>query len=169
MLRRVSLSAALALLVFPFASADDKKTDKPFSDADFVKAAASGGMHEVELGKLAADRAKDPGVKQFGQMMVTDHTKANEELKKVAKGGGFTIPDKLDEKQQKEIDRFKNLTGDAFDREYAKHMVKDHEEDLAEFTRASKEAKNPALKEFATKTLPTLQKHLEAAKKLNRQ
>jgi putative membrane protein len=169
MLCRVSLSAALALLVFPFASADDKKDNKPFSDEEFVQKAACGGLHEVALGKLATEKAKDPAVKQFGQMMVTDHTKANEALKMAAKAAGLTVPDKMDDEHQKECDRFKKLSGDQFDREYTKHMVKDHEEDVAEFTRASKEAKNPAIKEFAAKTLPTLQKHLEAAKKLNRE
>jgi len=170
MLRWVYPFTPLALLLLPLGTlGDDKKQDnKPFDDAEFVKMAASGGMHEVELGKVAADKAKDPAVKQFGQQMVTDHGKANEELKKTAKNAGLEIPDKMLEKHQKEFDRFKNLTGDQFDREYVKHMIKDHEEDVAEFTRASKEAKNPAVKEFATKTLPVVQKHLEAVKKLSR-
>jgi len=166
MLRSIYAFSPLALLLLPLGTLGDDK--KPFDDAEFVKMAASGGMHEVELGKVAADKAKDPAVKEFGQKMVTDHGKVNEELKKMAKEFGFAVPDKMLEEHQKEFDRFKNLTGDQFDREYVKHMIKDHEEDVAEFTRASKEAKSPAVKAFALKTLPVIQEHLEAVKKLSR-
>jgi len=148
---------------------DDKaKPDaKAFDDAEFVKMAASGGMHEVMLGKVAAEKAKMDEVKKFGQMMADDHTKANTELMAVAKAANLAVPTKMMEKHQKEADHFKDLKDEAFDKAYIAHMVKDHEMDVAEFTKASKEAKNPELKEFATKTLPTLQTHLKKAKELH--
>ena len=140
---------------------------KVFDDAEFVKMAASGGMHEVELGKMAAEKAKSTEVKKLGQMMVDDHTKAGEALKAVAVAHKLELPAKMMEKHQKMVDKFKELKDEAFDKEYVKHAVMSHEMSVAAYTRAIKEAKNPDLRDFATKTLPTLQSHLKLAKELN--
>ncbi len=148
------------------ANEDTKPGQKPFDDQDFVQKAASGGMLEVMLGKMAASKATSDSVKKFGERMVTDHGKANENLKKAAAVAGYTVPDSLNEKDEKTYEHFLNYKGSDFDRDYVKHMLTDHEEDVALFTRASKEAKNPAIKDFATKTLPVLESHLEAVKKL---
>ena len=123
-------------------------------------------MHEVELGKIVAAAAKSDDVKKFAEQMVKDHTKANEELKTAAKAANIAVPEKIDAKHQKHLDMFKDYKGTDFDQDYMKHMVTDHTEAVALFTRASKEAKNKELKDFATKTLPTVQAHLEEAKKL---
>jgi len=151
--------------------ADDKtkKDDKAFSDAAFVKKAAIGGMHEVALGKIAAAQGKSDAVKKFGQKMVDDHSKANDDLKAAAKKANMDVPTKLDDEHQKHIDTLKAMKGDDFDKAYIKHMVKDHEEDVEEFTRASKEAKDAGIKEFATKTLPVVQSHLDMVKKMDKQ
>jgi putative membrane protein len=135
--------------------AEDKKpSEQPFDDPTFVKMAALDGMHEVELGKIGAAGAKNADVKKFAEMMVKDHGKANEELKAATKAANIAVPERIDEKHQKRIDTFKNYKGDNFDADYMKHMVSDHTEAVALFTRASKEAKNPQIKDFATKTLP---------------
>jgi putative membrane protein len=160
------MGAAVALVAAPFgARAEDKA---PFEDAAFVKMAAIGGMYEVYLGDLVAKKTTNDDVKKFAERVVKDHTAANAELLVAAKAGGFEVPAKIDDKHQQKYEAFKAYKGDAFDRDYVKDMVKDHEEDVALFTRASKDAKNPAIKEFATKTLPTLQKHLEMVKKLDK-
>jgi len=167
MKRAMSVAAALALLTGLAAGrAEDKKA---FDDNTFVAMAASGGMHEVELGKIAAGRAKNEDVKKFAQKMVDDHSKANDELRAAAKEAAIPVPDKMLEKHQKDVDTFKNYKGDNFDRDYVSHMVKDHEQDVKLFTRASKEAKNPQVKAFAQKTLPVLQGHLEQVKKIQEQ
>jgi putative membrane protein len=160
-----------AALLFSFGlpgirAGDDKPGDKPFDDTEFVQKAASGGMHEVALGKIATIKAKNANVKAFAELMVADHGKANEDLKKAAAAANIPVPDTMNEKHQKEVDRFKNYNGTEFDRDYMKHMIADHEHDAALFTRASKEAKNPAIKEFATRTLAVVQDHLKAAKKI---
>jgi len=147
---------------------DTKKADKPFSDAEFVKKAAVGGMTEVELGRLAAANGKSDAVKKFGQKMIDDHSKANDALKAAAKKGGFDVPDKLDAEHQKVVDKFKDLKGDEFDKAYIKDMIEDHEKDVAEFTTASKEAKDAGIKDFATKTLPVVQGHLDMIKKMDK-
>jgi len=162
----IALGTATAVLLGVTAGQDRKPDEKPFNDAEFVKMAASGGMHEVELGKLASTQAKDAEVKKFAEMMVTDHGKANEELKKAAKEAGLEVPDKMNEEHQKEFDKFKDYKGTNFDQDYMKHMLSDHEKDVAEFKRASKEAKNPQIKDFAAKTLPVVQAHLDAARKI---
>ena len=163
---------ATALLLIPFtarAGEDRVPAQKPFDDAEFVAKAASGDMFEVELGKVADTRARNDSVKKFSERMVADHGKSNEALKKAAKAAGLTVPEKMNDENQKEFDRFKEYKGENFDRDYITTMVADHETDLAEFTRASKEAKNPAIKDFATKTLPTVKAHLEQAKKLQKE
>jgi putative membrane protein len=171
MFRGLHLIAA-ALLLVPFAARageDRVLAQKPFDDAEFVAKAASGGMFEVELGKVADTRAKSDSVKKFGERMVADHGKASEALKKAAKAAGLTVPEKMNDENQKEFDRFKDYKGENFDRDYITTMVADHEADLADFTRASKEAKNPAIKDFATKALPVVKAHLELAKKLQKE
>jgi putative membrane protein len=162
------LCAAVLLLAGLTAarSQTTRPDDKPFSDAEFVKMAASDGMHEVELGKLAQTKGRTDAVKKFGETLVNDHTKANEELKKIAKEANIPVPDKMLDKDQKDVEMFKEYKGTNFDADFAKHEVKDHEEAIALFTRASKEAKNDKIKAFATKSLPVLQKHLEEAKKI---
>jgi len=165
--------AALAAVVLAAGGtvADDtkRKDDKPFDDATFVKHAASGGMHEVELGRVAQSQASNDLVRKFGERMVTDHTKANTELKTVAAAMGVSLPEKMMDEHQKEFDKFKSLSGAEFDRAYVDHMVKDHEEDVAMFKRATTEAKDARLKDFATKTLPTLEDHLKTIKEIQQQ
>ena len=151
------------------AAEDTKPGEKPFDDNEFVKKAASGGMHEVALGKIAQTKAKSEFVKSFAERMVTDHTKANENLKKAASAAGIALPEMMSEKDQKHVEHFQNYKGTNFDADYMKHMVSDHEADVALFTKASQEAKNPAIKEFAKTTLPTIQEHLKLAKKITGQ
>ena len=133
----------------------------------FVSNAALGGMAEIEMGKLAVAKASDPEVKKFGQKMIDDHGKANDELKAIASREGLSFPTSLDAKHQMTIDRLGKLSGAEFDRAYVKEMVKDHEADVKEFDRESKSGSNPQVKAFASKTLPTLQEHLRLIKDID--
>jgi putative membrane protein len=134
------------------------------ADKTFAMHAAQGGLAEVALGKLAAQNASSPDVKQFGQRMVDDHGKANDELTSWASKNNVTLPTDLDAKHKAEQARMSKLTGAAFDRAYMAAMVADHNKDVAEFKRASTTAKNADLKAWAAKTLPTLQEHQTMAK-----
>jgi putative membrane protein len=171
MIRTTQCLGALFITIgISAAFADDKKpATKPFDDAEFVMKAASGGMHEVELGKLASMKAKSDAVKKFADRMVADHTKAGDELKTVAKSIGAMVPEKMNAEHQKEYDRFKNYSGANFDKDYVDHMVKDHEGDVAEFKRVAKEAKSPELRSFAAKTLTVVEDHLKAIKQIQEQ
>jgi putative membrane protein len=128
-----------------------------------MEKAAQGGLAEVQLGKLAADKASAAEVKQFGQRMVDDHSKANDQLKQLATSKGVNLPTDLDRSTQREMDKLSKLSGADFDREYMKHMVSDHKKDVSEFKSESNRAKDADVKQFASATLPTLQQHLDLA------
>lgn len=132
-------------------------------DQAFIKEAAEGGLAEVELGKLATQNASSSNVKQFGQRMVDDHTKANDQLKSIAQQENVQVPTELKGKDKREYDRLSKLTGPQFDRAYMRLMVQDHRKDVNEFRRESTGAKNDQVKQFAESTLPTLQDHLKQA------
>jgi len=136
-------------------------------DRAFIHEAAVGGMAEVELGRLATEKATNPDVKQFGQRMVDDHGKANEELKTLASQNGVTLPTTLEPAHKVTLDRLSKLAGASFDRAYMQDMVKDHDKDVAAFKRASTTAADPDLKAWAGKTLPTLEEHQKLAKSVS--
>jgi putative membrane protein len=139
------------------------------ADNTFAVKAAEGGMAEVELGKLAQQRASNDGVKQFGKHMVDDHTKANVELKTIAANKGITLPATLNSNDQATMDRLSKLNGAEFDKAYMDDMVKDHRADVAEFQRESQRGEDSEFKAFAAKTLPTLQDHLRMAEDADKQ
>ena len=132
------------------------------ADSNFVMQAAIGGLMEVKAGQVAQQNAQNQRVKDFGNMMVTDHSKANDELKSFASGRGITLPDSLPKAKQKEIDEMAKMKGSAFDKHYVSMMVEDHQKDVAEFKKQSTGAKDDQLKSWVSNTLPTLQKHLDS-------
>jgi len=133
--------------------------------ADFVAKASEGGMAEVEMGKLASQKGTAPAVREFGQRMVTDHTKANSELEAIAARKSLTPTKMLKPEHKKALDDLRGKSGKDFDAAYAALMVKDHEEDVALFAGASS-LSDSELAAFASKTLPTLRDHLQMAKQL---
>jgi putative membrane protein len=126
-----------------------------------MEEAAVGGMAEVEMGKLAQQKAANDQVKQFGSRMATDHSKANDELKSLAASKGVTLPASVDKKHQKDMDELSKSK--KFDHEYMEMMVKDHKKDVADFRKHSTGAKDADLRAWAAKTLPTLEEHLKLA------
>jgi putative membrane protein len=120
-------------------------------------------MAEVEMGKLAQEKAGNDQVKQFGSRMVQDHSKANDELKQVAGAKGVGLPAGPDAKAQAEMKKMQGLSGPAFDKHYMDHMVADHKQDIAAFEKEAKSGKDPEVKAFAEKSLPTLKEHLQLA------
>lgn len=139
---------------------------KSAADENFAKKAAEGGMAEVKLGQLAEERGSSPAVKNFGRRMVQDHSKANNELKDVTSKENVPLPNEMDKSDQATYDRLSKLSGDAFDRAYARDMVKDHSKDVSEFQKEAKSGKDESIKNFAAQTLPTLQNHLDQARQM---
>jgi len=134
-----------------------------YTDEVFVRDAAEGSMAEVKLGQLAEEKAQAPEVKNFGKKMVEDHSKALEEIKQLGSKEGINMPTNISHKDSETYNRLSKLSGPEFDRAYSQEMVKDHQKDIAEFKKGETSAQKPDVKEFAQKTLPTLQSHLELA------
>jgi len=136
------------------------------TDVDFVTKATQAGMAEVAAGKVAEANAQNASVKAFGKRMIADHSKAGDELKKVAEKSGITAPTSPSSEQQQTGKRLEGLKGAEFDKAYADQMVKDHEDAVTLFMNEESSGSNADLKSFAKKTLPTLQEHLKMAKAL---
>lgn len=147
--------------------AKEKEGKMAGSDSAFIKKAANGGMMEVALGKVAAEKGGSKEVRDFGSRMVTDHSKLNDQLKEVAGKMSVEVPDKVNSKHQAMIDKMSGMSGAAFDGAYVKAMVKDHEKDIAEFEKASKMVKNEDLKKFIDDAIPVMKEHLEMIKKFD--
>ena len=147
----------------------DTMTSKKMDDKKFLQEAAIGGLTEVELGKLAAQKASSDDVKKFGQKMVDDHSKANDQLKEIAGKESVEVPSSLDPKHQSRLDKLSKLDGPAFDKAYIKDQLKDHEHDVNAFQTEAQSGQNPNIKQFAASTLPTLQEHLSMVKDLKKE
>ena len=130
-------------------------------DQSFYKKAAEGGISEVELGNLAQEKGQSQAVKDFGAMMVKDHSAANDKLKSVAAAKGIELPTSSSVGQMGTKAKLKVLSGDSFDKSYIKSMVSDHEEDIKEFETEAQSGQDPDAKAFASATLPTLKAHLK--------
>jgi putative membrane protein len=153
----IALSIAMAMVCGSAFAAAAK------ADSEFAKKAAQGGMAEVKLGNLAASQGADPKIKEFGQRMITDHSKANDALQAAAKEENISLPEQPSKQQQAEADRLAKLHGAAFDKAYAKLMLEDHKKDVAEFKKEANSGKDSAVKSFASATLPKLEEHLRMA------
>lgn len=136
-------------------------------DSEFVEKAASGGMMEVKLGEYASQTATSPAVRAFGQHMVEDHAKANEELKAVAQKNGIMLPAEMNAEHQAMTDRLTKMKGMDFDRAYMNAMVEDHEKDVKAFRSEAEDGKSD-VDRWAAKIVPTLEKHLELARDVDR-
>ena len=118
---------------------------------------------EVQLGKLAQEKAGNEKVKEFGKRMEQDHSKANEELKKIASDKDVQLSNELDKKHEGKVDKLTKRSGADFDKQYMDAMVSDHKEDIKKFQRVADKGKDAELKQFARQTLPTLKEHLQLA------
>ena len=165
----LAVGCLLALAGVSSARAADTENRGQLSSGDykFAVEATRGGMAEVSLGQLAAQKSTDPAVQQFAQRMVTDHTKANQQLAQILAQKGVTIPTPTASSEQREMDRLQKLSGVDFDKAYMDHMLKDHKKDVREFQRTAQSGQDADLKAFAANTLPVLQDHLKMAQDLD--
>jgi putative membrane protein len=154
----VGIAAALAGSS-AFAVAADQASQK------FIKEAIEGNLAEVAVGKLAQEKGQSEGVRSFGAQLVKDHGAANEKATALAKNMGVTPPAEPNKKQKAVYDKLSKLSGDRFDREFAKEMVADHKRDVAAFEKEAKRKEAPTAA-FVGETLPTLRHHLGMAQAL---
>jgi putative membrane protein len=139
------------------------------SDQQFVDFAAQTDMVEANLGQLAQSVASSQQVKDYGQMLTTDHTNDYHQLYSAAQQANLKVPDAIDTEHNKAmIDPFQKLKGATFDQRYAREMVAGHTKAIAIYKKEAADAQNPALKSYAEQALPILQKHLDGAKGLEK-
>jgi putative membrane protein len=132
----------------------------------FITKAIQGNLAEVQMGQLAQEKGQNADVKSFGQQLVKDHNDANTRATAVANQIGATPPTEPNKKQKADYAKLSKLSGDAFDKQFATHMVMDHKKDIKEYQTDSKK-KDPTA-DYASQTLPTLQQHLETAQGLTK-
>jgi putative membrane protein len=149
-------------------NAESRKDDKlARGDRKFIEEAAGSGMFEVQVGQLASTKATDPAVKSFASMLVDEHSAANNELTQLANAKHVELPAAPPRTMRKKVEDLAKKSGAEFDREFVRDVgIKDHEQDIKKFEKASKDVKDPELKAWVDKTLPHLRQHLAAAQKL---
>jgi putative membrane protein len=143
---------------------DDTANDSLEDDSEYLVAAAEVDMKEIDLSKLAQTKSTNADVKAFAQMMIDQHTKAAAELKTLAATKNISLPEASTEKTQDAVKDLNDKTGKDFDKKYADMMVDGHEKTIDKIEKASEKAKDPDIKIWATKMVPTLRTHLEHAK-----
>ena len=136
------------------------------ADKEFVAQAGEAGLAEVRQSELAQQRAQNAEVKAFAQRMIADHGKGNEELQQLATTKGLVVPTALNEQHQAAVSHLQGLNGRAFDRMYVQHMAEDHQKVVSMFEAAERTAQDPDLRNWITKTLPTLREHLKHVQSL---
>jgi putative membrane protein len=166
MKKLLSVVSCMALCCLTASAQKEHAKGAAMTDQKFIDMAAQTDMTEAHLGQLAADQAADQGVKDYAQMLVSDHTADYQQLTALAAKDSLTVPTALDAAHNQMIAPFEKLKGAAFDTRYAHTMVTGHTEAIGVYTKESTDAQNADVKSYASATLPTLQKHLDAAKDL---
>jgi putative membrane protein len=133
-------------------------------DTAFIKDASQGGLAEVEMGRVAEQQAQNPQVKQLGQRLVQDHSKANQQLMQIAQQEGVNLPADTSRKESHAEKQLQGKTGAAFDKAFVEHALTDHEKDIRKFQTELQNTQNPQLKAWIEQTLPSLRQHLEMAR-----
>lgn len=145
-----------------------RQAQQPDKDSQkFIKAAIEGNNAEIEVGKLAQQKGQTDAVKQYGAMLVKDHGDANAKAQQVARQLNVEPPTGTSLGQKATYAKLKVLSGESFDKSFAKSMVSDHQSDIKEYQEEAQ--KSDAAGNFAKEALPTLQKHLTEAQKLEQQ
>ena len=161
--KSIGLSPAVALAALSFGAV--ARADSP---DQFIKKAVQGNIAEVKMGELAQKNGSSDGVKSFGKMLVTDHGKAKDQTVALAKPLNVDPPTEPNADAKAAYDKLAKLSGAAFDKEFAHHMVMDHKKDIAEYEDEAKEKGNVQVSKYAADTLPTLKKHLQTAEALDK-
>ncbi|OWP64683.1 hypothetical protein CDA63_02675 [Hymenobacter amundsenii] len=141
-------------------------TSTMMTDDEFMKMVATGGHNEMGLSQVALDKGATGATKDFANMMITDHTKAGNELKSIADSKSVLLPADMDAEHKALQEQMQNLSGEQLAQKYAQQMVTDHQNTVDMFQSEIQNGQDAAVKAFASKTLPTIQEHLSMAKKL---
>ncbi len=168
-MKRILLTLCCIALGSAPVLAQKKAAAAPMTDQQFADFAGQTDMVEINLGKLAQTAASSQAVKDYAQMLITDHTNDFNQLYEVAHQASLTRPDAIDAEHNKMmIDPFQKLKGAAFDHRYIREMVTGHTKAIAVYKKEAADAQNPAVKTYAENAIPVLEKHLNGAKDLEK-
>ncbi|MBD1398894.1 DUF4142 domain-containing protein [Pontibacter sp. JH31] len=147
---------------------DTAMEDQREDAAEFMTKSASSSMMEIEASKLAQQKATNPQVKEFANMMVNDHTAASKEMRELATSKNITMPDSMSSDHMDHVRDLRDKTGADFDKAYLDRMLSAHENDVERFEDVAEDAdyEDAEVKAFASKTLPKLRQHHERAKQI---
>ncbi|HVX84775.1 MAG TPA: DUF4142 domain-containing protein [Phycisphaerae bacterium] len=159
----LAASVFIALGCFTVVRAAEQANDPQEEQKEFVHEAASGNNMEVQVGQFVAAHTQNAQTKQLAQTLVQDHTRSQEQLKQAAQKAGVAFDDSLTPEHQAMLAELEKKSGKELDREFAFSAIADHHKDILEFTYASKNLPNSFLKQYASLSLPVLQKHLHMA------
>ncbi len=135
-------------------------------ESEFLVEAASGGLYEVEMAKLAQQKATSQEVKDLATHILEDHTAANDKLNQLAASKGISVPSAMADEEQRKFNQFNEMEAGEFDEDYIEQMVKDHKDDISDFEEAAQNLDDADVKSFASSTLPALKEHLSMAEQL---
>src|SRR6185437_7571900 len=158
-----------SLSLYAQTAQQNRTSGRQTSDHMFLQKAAQANMAEIQMGQLAQQNGSNASVKQYGERMVTDHSKLNDEAKELAEKKGITLPTTVTQKDQATYQDLSSKTGNDFDKAYITEMIKDHQTDIAEFQKEARSAMDPDIKSLASKALPTLREHLQLARNAAKQ
>ena len=145
---------------------EETVSDDLEDESEFLVEAASGGLYEVEMAKLAQQKAQSQAIKDLAARILEDHTQANEKLNQLAASKGISVPPAMGDEEQRKYDQFSEMEAEGFDEDYVEQMVQDHRDDIRDFEEAAEELDDPDVKTFASSTLPALREHLSMAEQL---
>jgi putative membrane protein len=160
-----TLGAIFVLAAGGVASAQEVALAQDSPESKFLMEAVRGDLAEVKLGELAQQKGQSEGVREFGEMLVEDHSKAMKQTAELAKDLNVIPPAQPTAEQTQKHDALARLSGAEFDREFAAEMVKGHQEEIAKYEKQAQSG-NSKVAELAEELLPTLEEHLAAAQRL---
>lgn len=163
-----SSSSAMSNSSMSSSSMSSSHSSVDSKDTMFMKEAAAGNLAEIQTGRIALDKSSSPQVKEAAQRIVDDHTKANDQLMTLAQRQQVTLPTEPMAKDKKEAEKLQSMSGTAFDKAYARMLVKDHKKDIKMYSMESQKAKDTELRQYASTTLPVLKTHLQMAEQLTK-
>jgi len=129
------------------------------ADRQFVEKVSGDNLAEIKMAKLALQKSQNPDVKNYAQMIIDDHEKANQQLRTIAQDQNLAMNKQLSGEETAQYDRLSNLSGKQFDDAYMSMMVKEHTKDIQKFQQAQSQLTNPQLQQYVQTTLPVLEKH----------
>jgi len=164
----VAVAAMLAMPACDTTDTRDEPAPRVAIDRPFIEQSVSHNLLEIELARLARERSQDEDIRQFAQMIEQHHQTVNDRLRALAAQRGERVPTQLDTAQRTRVRRITELSGEAFDREFLREMVRTHERSVSRYERQQRDTRNPAVRDLVADALPLLRQHLEEARQLAR-